>query len=88
MRPGHAARVRLTAGVLFAAALVSAGCSVLIGVAGDPVVVGDDDGGTMEVEVAVESGAESDTALPGDAASADETDAGDADAHAGADARD
>jgi hypothetical protein len=60
-----------------------AGCSLLIGVSGDPVVV--DDGGDAEVEAAaVEGGDEPDSQIPSDAATADETDDGSADADDGA----
>jgi len=62
--------------VALVAALVMGGCSVLIGVAGDPVVV--DDLGDASIEAGrVEGGGEIDAAKPGDAASADETDTGD-----------
>ncbi len=64
----------LVAFVAFVAVVVMGGCSVLIGVTGDPVVV--DDVGEGSIEAGAESGG--DSATPGDAASADETDTGDA----------
>ena len=77
MRGLRAARARLTVGLLLAVAAATAGCSLLIGVSGDPVVV-DEDGGNAERDAAAESGDEADSAIPQDAASADETDVGDA----------
>jgi hypothetical protein len=73
MRERRALRLRLTIGALLVTAAATAGCSILIGVSGDPVVV--DEAGAVAIEAGGESG---DGANPGDAASADETDTGDA----------
>lgn len=78
MRGLRAARRRFTVGLLLVAVGATAGCSILIGVAGDPVVV-DFDGGNAVVEAGVDSGDEADSPIAQDAASADEADAGDAD---------
>lgn len=79
----RAARARRGAGLLLLVAVASAGCSVLIGVSGDPVVVGDE-GGDADLEAAAEAGDAPDTAMPHDAAAADEPDALDPDANDGA----
>lgn len=76
MRRLRAARTQLTAGLLLVAGAATAGCSVLLGVSGDPVVV--DDGGNAE------GGDQADSQIPQDAATADETDAGATDAYDGA----
>jgi hypothetical protein len=81
----HEGRSRWSGGLLLLAATASAGCSILIGVSGDPVVVGDE-GGDAEVEAAVarEAGDEPDHPSPPDAATADAADALDPDAGDGA----
>jgi hypothetical protein len=76
MRGRCALGLRVTLGALLVAAAATAGCSILIGVSGDPVVV--DEGGADMIEAGAESGDENDSANPQDAASADETDTGDA----------
>ncbi len=64
------------AGLVLVAAAAIAGCSALIGVSGDPVVVIDDAGGNAQADGAADSGAEADAALSLDAADAATTDAG------------
>ena len=83
----RAARARWSAGLLVLLLLVAAagaGCSVLIGVSGDPVVVGDEAGDAHLEAAAMEAGGQPDTATVQDAATADEPDALDPDADDGA----
>jgi hypothetical protein len=67
---------RFRAGLVLVAAAATAGCSILIGVSGDPVVV-DDEGGNAQADAAAESGDEAHSTILLDAAALGETEAGD-----------
>jgi hypothetical protein len=71
----RATRSRWIAVLLLLVAAACVGCSVLLGVSGDPVVVGEEGGDADMEAAATKAGDAPDTALPQDAATADEPDA-------------